>query len=120
MVPDRLEAEAKPRVEVAIHWVELPVVSRICPRVPEALVPSNRAPVNCSLPATVSSWAGVDVPMPTLPFCEHGQQLAAGGGSYGKGINSPAALDGQGGRRGGAANAQRVAKVRGSGGGGDG
>lgn len=54
-------------VLVAIHWVPVPVVIRMLPAVPEALVASNQAPVSRMLPATDKSWAGVVVPKPRLP-----------------------------------------------------
>ena len=64
------ESEAPPvipKVEVATHWVLVPVVCRTIPKVPEALVESNKAPVKRILPEMDKVWVGVAVPIPTLP-----------------------------------------------------
>ena len=62
-----------PRVEVATQRVEVPVVCRIIPSVPDALRPSRSAPAIESsppiyvLPATLRRLLGVVVPMPIFP-----------------------------------------------------
>ena len=57
----------RPRVEVPTQRVLVPVDCNIIPAVPEAYVPSKKAPVKYWLPATVRSCNDVVVPMPTLP-----------------------------------------------------
>ena len=53
-----------PNVEVAIHCVPVPVEIKTFPWVPDALVLSNKAPVNLSFPATTKLCVGVVVPIP--------------------------------------------------------
>ena len=58
------------KVEVDIQEVLVPLDWRIMPKVPEALVESNKAPVRRMLPAMDKSWAGVAVPIPTFPLAK--------------------------------------------------
>ena len=52
------------RVEVDTHEVDVPVLTRIVPDVPDALTPSKNAPVNLMFPSTESVCVGVVVPSP--------------------------------------------------------
>src|SRR3989344_5672484 len=63
----RVAADGGPRVEVATQVVPVPVVRRIIPLVPTALLESRSAPVAKISPTTESSELVVVVPMPISP-----------------------------------------------------